>query len=79
MVWLEFVGRVGESIEFLRDEDRVDPARLALLRRVKIPVGRMDDVDPFDFPRNRIDAVSLASALRCTQAESWRKTLICPV
>lgn len=69
-------------MEFLRDEERVEPVRLTVVllgRKLKIPVGRMDELDPFDFPRNRIDAVSLLSAFRCAHAQSCRNTLICPV
>ena len=78
------MGREGVSVEFLRDEDRVDPARLpaVLLRIVNNPDGRIDEDDPrarVDLPRSRIDAVSLLSALRWDHAQSCRNTLICPV
>ena len=76
-----FVGAVSEETEFLREEECVDPLRLAvvLFRQLANPEGRMDEEDPRandDFARFRIEALSLPSSLRYAHAQSWRNTLI---
>jgi hypothetical protein len=69
-----FVGVASEETEFLREEC-VDPLRLAvvLFRQLVNPEGRIEEEDPRvneDFARFLIDAVSLASGLRCAHAQS---------
>jgi hypothetical protein len=72
---------VTDETEFLREEECVEPLRLAvvLFRQLAKPEGRTDEEDPRasdDFARFRIDAVSLMSGFRCAHAQSCRNTLI---